>query len=68
MLRYRRHPTHLSVDEAVGIAHEIGAEATWFTHMTHDISHADLDARLPEGMSLAYDGLLLPQSLSPSVP
>lgn len=57
MLRYRRHPTHMSVDEAVRAAGEIGAERTWFIHMTHDIRHDDLDPRLPEGLALAYDGL-----------
>ena len=59
MLRYRRHPTHFSVEEAVAAAERIGAEATWFIHMTHDIRHATLDAELPPGMALAYDGLVL---------
>src|SRR5690606_23854143 len=57
MLRYRRHPTHLSVDEAIESAGRIGASRTWFIHMTHEILHRDLDARLPAGMALAYDGL-----------
>ncbi len=60
MLRYRKHPTHLTVDEAIEIAGRIGARQTYFTHMTHDIRHAQLDAELPEGMALSYDGLVLP--------
>ena len=59
MLRYRKHPTHLSVDESIGAADRIGAERTFFIHMTHDIHHATLDARLPEGMALTYDGLVI---------
>jgi phosphoribosyl 1,2-cyclic phosphate phosphodiesterase len=59
MLRYRRHPTHFSVDEAIDTASRIGAERTFFTHMTHDIRHADLDRELPESMALAYDGLVV---------
>jgi phosphoribosyl 1,2-cyclic phosphate phosphodiesterase len=59
MLRYRRHPTHFSVDEAVETAGRIEAERTFFTHMTHDIRHAELDPELPEGMALAYDGLVI---------
>ena len=59
MLRYRKHPTHFTVDEAVAVATEVGADRTWFVHMTHDILHADLDPKLPEGMSLAHDGLIL---------
>ncbi len=35
------------------------AEQSWFIHMTHDIRHAELDPRLPEGMALAHDGLVL---------
>jgi phosphoribosyl 1,2-cyclic phosphate phosphodiesterase len=59
MLRYRAHPTHLTADEAVDLAKKIGAEKTWFIHMTHDIGHASLDANFPPGMALAYDGLVL---------
>lgn len=57
MLRYRKHPTHFTVDEAVATAQQIGAKRTYFTHMTHDIRHAELDPELPAGMHLAYDGL-----------
>jgi phosphoribosyl 1,2-cyclic phosphate phosphodiesterase len=57
MLRYRHHPTHMTVDQAVEAATRIGAARTYFTHMTHEIRHAQLDSELPEGMSLAYDGL-----------
>lgn len=59
MLRYRRHPTHFTVDEAIGVAERIDAERTWFIHMTHDIRHAELDPRLPERMALAFDGLAI---------
>ena len=59
MLRYRHHPTHLTVDQAQDVAHEVGAAQTYFTHMTHDILHAELEPELPEGMRMAYDGLVL---------
>ncbi len=59
MLRYRAHPTHLTVSQAVAIAHEAGARRTVFTHMTHDIRHAELSAELPAGMELGYDGLVV---------
>jgi phosphoribosyl 1,2-cyclic phosphate phosphodiesterase len=67
MLRYRHHPTHMNLDQAVAAASQIAAGHTWFTHMTHDISHAKLDAELPQGMSLAYDGLTLSAS-APEAP
>ncbi len=57
MLRPRAHPTHFTVDEAIEAAERIGAEKTWFLHMSHEIRHAELDPRLPAGMRLAWDGL-----------
>lgn len=59
MLRERAHPTHLTVEEAVAEAEAIRAEATYFVHMTHELLHAELAARLPSGMTPAWDGLLL---------
>ena len=35
--------------------------------MTHDLLHAQTDADLPEGMRLAYDGLVLGQTTMPVV-
>jgi phosphoribosyl 1,2-cyclic phosphate phosphodiesterase len=57
MLRHTPHPKHFSVTEAVEAARRVGARRTWFVHMNHEISHADVDASLPEGMALGYDGL-----------
>ena len=37
----------------------IGAEQTYFTHIAHDLGHAETCAALPAGMALAYDGLTL---------
>lgn len=51
------HPTHLSLPEAVRAARAIGAERTYLTHLTHDNTHADLEAELPQGISPAFDGL-----------
>ena len=59
MLRDRAHPTHMTVEEAVEAATETGAGGTWFVHMTHELRHAELEARLPAGMRPAWDGLLL---------
>ena len=58
-LRHRPHPTHFSLSEAVEAAGRIGAQQTYFTHMCHDLAHAETCASLPAGMSLAYDGLQL---------
>ncbi len=51
------HPTHLSLGEAVEAARRVGAPRTFFTHLTHETSHAELAAALPAGITPAYDGL-----------
>lgn len=58
-LRPLPHPTHMSIAEAVTVAREIGAPATWITHLTHLNDHAELAASLPPGIAPAYDGLRL---------
>jgi phosphoribosyl 1,2-cyclic phosphate phosphodiesterase len=55
-LRHRPHPTHFSLSEAVAVAGQIGARQTYFTHICHDLPHADTCANLPAGMALAFDG------------
>lgn len=58
-LRVRPHPTHFTLAQAVEAAARIGAAQTYFTHMCHDLPHAATCAELPDGVSLAYDGLVL---------
>ena len=53
------HPTHLSIPEAIKVAQQIGADRTYFTHLTHESFHADLEAELPRGISPAFDGLVV---------
>ena len=58
-LRHRPHPTHFTVSEAVAAARTIGARRTFFTHLCHDLGHADTSAELPERTALAFDGLTI---------
>ena len=58
-LRQRPHSTHFSVDQAIAVVRRLGAERAYFTHISHDLAHAATNARLPAGMELAYDGLVL---------
>lgn len=53
------HPTHLSIPEALSAARAIGADRTFLTHLTHNMSHATLSADLPPGIAPAYDGLTI---------
>jgi len=56
-LRHKPHPTHSTLAEAVELARKIGANRTFFTHMCHDLPHAETEKTLPPGVFLAYDGL-----------
>ncbi len=59
-LRCRPSPAHLSVDEAVAFAAQIGAKQTWLSHVAHDLDHETTNLQLPSGVKLAYDGLEIP--------
>jgi phosphoribosyl 1,2-cyclic phosphate phosphodiesterase len=61
-LRERPHPTHFSLTEAIEAARRMGPRRTLFTHMCHDLAHERTCARLPAGMELAYDGLVIETS------
>jgi phosphoribosyl 1,2-cyclic phosphate phosphodiesterase len=54
-LRHRPH----SVSESLDVVARIGAERAYFTHICHDLPHAETNAHLPAGVQLAYDGLVL---------
>lgn len=74
-LRVKVHSTHFSFDQALEAAQRIGASHTWFTHLTHQMSHVEvqnyidtnlwkfpaLEKIVEDGGSVqpAYDGLVL---------
>ncbi len=56
-LRITSHPSHANLEEAIGWVDKIGARRAYFTHMSHEIKHAESEPTLPEHIRLAYDGL-----------
>ena len=61
-----RHPTHLSVGEAVEISERLGTKATYLTHIMHRLDHRFFNDQckeqgidLPETVQLAYDGQVI---------
>ncbi len=58
-LRDRPHSTHFSVGQALEVVARLAPERAYFTHICHDLPHAATCARLPKGVELAYDGLVL---------
>ena len=59
-LQKEKHISHLTYDEALDLAREIGAKKTYLTHVSHRLgTHKEISAELPDGIYLAYDGLEL---------
>jgi phosphoribosyl 1,2-cyclic phosphate phosphodiesterase len=58
--RVTESPLHLSLAEAIKFAKRSGAMRVYFTHLSHEICYELHSKGLPEGMSLAYDGLTVP--------
>lgn len=59
-LRHEAHPSHFTLKEAIDVATAVGAENTYFTHISHQLGlHDEVETSLPAGMHLAYDGLTL---------
>lgn len=57
-LRWDRHPSHFSVDEALELIAKVAPDRAYLTHISHDIGLFDeAMSRLPSGVELAYDGL-----------
>jgi phosphoribosyl 1,2-cyclic phosphate phosphodiesterase len=59
-LRFRPHPTHLTVEEAIALFQALRPHRCYITHISHDMGlQADVQRQLPEGMFVGYDGLHL---------
>ena len=58
-LRLKPHPAHFSVDQALAVIERLKPKKGLLTHMGHDLDHETTNRRLPAGVELAYDGLVL---------
>lgn len=59
-LRYKDHFAHFTVDEALAMIKELKPRRAYLTHFCHEIGkHCDFEARLPEGVKAAFDGLVI---------
>lgn len=57
-LHHKQHYSHLNLMEALAIIKDIEPEQAYLTHLSHHMGKtADVMAMLPQGVSLAYDGL-----------
>ena len=58
-LRHREHPTHMTVAQALALSARICPGATLFTHICHELGHAETETAMPPGVRIAHDGLRL---------
>jgi phosphoribosyl 1,2-cyclic phosphate phosphodiesterase len=58
-LRHRPHPTHSNVENSLKLVEQLAPRRAFFTHISHDLGHAETNAALPPHVRLAHDGLKL---------
>lgn len=59
-LRKEKHISHFNLAEAIALVQELAVPEAYFTHISHQLGlHEEIEATLPEGIHLAYDGLRL---------
>ena len=60
-LRDIPHPMHQTVDQALQLVKRLQPQRAWFTHIAHDLAHAETNERLARmgfpQVQLAHDGL-----------
>ena len=58
-LRYTRHPTHFSVEEALALIDRVKPARAVLTNLHSDLDYATLRRELPSGIEPAFDGMRL---------
>jgi phosphoribosyl 1,2-cyclic phosphate phosphodiesterase len=59
-LRKEKHISHYTLDEATAMVQELKVPEAYFTHISHQLGkHAEIEAGLPDGIHLGYDGLVI---------
>ena len=56
-LRHKPHPTHSTVERSIRTVEQLAPRRAFFTHICHDLLHAETENALPPHVRLAYDGL-----------
>ncbi len=60
-LHHRRHHSHFNLEQAIKLSDTLDVDTVYFTHISHHMGcHATVQAELPPGRFLAYDGLEVP--------
>ena len=58
-LRHRPHNTHFNIEEALDVVAHLKPRQTFFTHLSHEVDYESTMSTLPDGVRLAYDGMII---------
>lgn len=59
-LRTEKHISHYTLNEAIELVQELEIPTAYFTHISHQLGrHEEIEKRLPNGIHLGYDGLVI---------
>jgi phosphoribosyl 1,2-cyclic phosphate phosphodiesterase len=56
-LRYKPHPAHFGLNQALEVIARVKPARAYLTHMSHELEHVTVNRQLPAGVELAHDGL-----------
>jgi phosphoribosyl 1,2-cyclic phosphate phosphodiesterase len=59
-LRRTPHASHANLEKALVLVDRMRPRKAFFTHMSHELLHAEVNQELPAHVQLAYDGLRIP--------
>lgn len=55
-LRHKPHPTHSNIEQSLALVKRLKPRQALFTHIAHELGHAETNTLLPPHVRLAYDG------------
>lgn len=65
-LRLTPHPSHANVEQSLQFVERIRPRQAYFTHMSHEILHEEIEGKMPVQVRLSYDGLHIPFAVLPN--
>jgi phosphoribosyl 1,2-cyclic phosphate phosphodiesterase len=56
-LRFKPHPAHFSLAQALDVIDQFRPKRAFLTHLSHEFDHEEVNRTLPPGVQLSHDGL-----------
>ncbi len=66
-LRREPHPSHSHLAKSIAFVEQLKPKRAYFTHISHDLDHANTEFELPSWIRLAYDGLQVPFDIAEQI-